>query len=95
VLVKELFSIRNHQIIPLIMNINQTAKMAIYNYYKTTMGVLAWIGITILGVIGFAVTGPVAGSLAAIVQSSVYGGTVAAGSWFAVAQSIAMAAPTP
>ena len=59
------------------------------------MGVLTWIAVTILGVIGFAVTGPVAGSLAAIVQSSVYGGTVAAGSWFAVAQSIAMTAPTP
>lgn len=59
------------------------------------MGVLTWIAVTILGAIGFAVTGPVAGSLAAIVQSSVYGGTVAAGSWFAVAQSIAMTAPTP
>ena len=59
------------------------------------MGVLAWTGITILGVIGFAVTGPVAGSLAAIIQSSAYGGSVAAGSWFAVAQSVAMAAPTP
>ena len=59
------------------------------------MGVLAWLGITILGIIGFAVTGPVAGSLAAIIQSSVYGGSVAAGSWFAVAQSVAMAAPTP
>lgn len=69
--------------------------MAIYNYYKNTMGVFTWIAVTILGAIGFAVTGPVAGSLAAIVQSSVYGGTVAAGSWFAVAQSIAMTAPTP
>ena len=59
------------------------------------MGVLTWIGLTILGAIGFAVAGPVAGSLAAIIQSSVYGGTVAAGSWFAVAQSIAMASPTP
>ena len=59
------------------------------------MGVLTWVAITILGVIGFAVTGPVAGSLAAVIQSSVYGGTVAAGSWFAVAQSVAMAAPTP
>jgi hypothetical protein len=59
------------------------------------MGVLAWLGVTVLGVIGFAVTGPVAGSLAALIQSSVYGGTVAAGSWFALAQSVAMAAPTP
>lgn len=59
------------------------------------MGVLTWIGLTILGVIGFAVTGPVAGSLAAVIQSTVYGGSVAAGSWFALAQSAAMAAPTP
>lgn len=59
------------------------------------MGLLAYIGITVLGIIGFAVTGPVAGSLAALIQSSVYGGTIAAGSWFAVAQSIAMASPTP
>jgi hypothetical protein len=66
-----------------------------YNYIKKIMGVLAWIGVTVLGIIGFAVTGPVAGSLAAIIQSSVYGGTVAAGSWFAIAQSVAMAAPTP
>ena len=59
------------------------------------MGVLSWVAITVLGVIGFAVTGPVAGSLAAAIQSSVYGGSVAAGSWFAVAQATAMAAPTP
>jgi hypothetical protein len=59
------------------------------------MGVLTWIGITILGVIGFAVTGPVGGSLAAIIQSTFYGGAVTAGSWFAIAQSAAMAAPTP
>jgi hypothetical protein len=59
------------------------------------MGVLTWVAITVLGIIGFAVTGPVAGSLAAIIQSTVYGGAVTAGSWFAVAQGIAMAAPTP
>jgi len=59
------------------------------------MGFLTYAAVTILGVIGFAVTGPVAGSLAALIQSSVYGGAVAAGSWFAVAQSVAMAAPTP
>jgi hypothetical protein len=59
------------------------------------MGLVAWLGVTTLGVIGFAVTGPVGGSLAAWIQSSVYGGTVAAGSWFAFAQSAAMAAPTP
>jgi hypothetical protein len=61
----------------------------------TKMGLLTWAGVTILGVIGFAVTGPVAGSLAAVMQSSFYGGTIAAGSWFAWAQSIAMASPTP
>jgi hypothetical protein len=49
----------------------------------------------VLGVIGFAVTGPVAGTIAAGIQSVFYGGTVAAGSWFAIAQSIAMTAPTP
>lgn len=59
------------------------------------MGLLTYIGVTILGVIGFAATGPVAGSLAAIIQSTFYGGAVAAGSWFAVAQGVAMAAPTP
>lgn len=59
------------------------------------MGVLTWIAITVLGAIGFAVTGPVAGSIAAGIQASFYGGAVGAGSWFAVAQSIAMAAPTP
>jgi hypothetical protein len=59
------------------------------------MGVLTWIAITVLGVIGFAVTGPVAGSLAALIQSTVYGGAVASGSVFATLQGIAMAAPTP
>jgi hypothetical protein len=59
------------------------------------MGFFAALGVTILGVIGFAVTGPVAGSIAAIIQSSFYGGTVAAGSLFSIAQSTAMASPTP
>jgi hypothetical protein len=59
------------------------------------MGFLTYVAVTGLGIIGFAVTGPVAGSIAAIVQSSVYGGAVATGSWFAIAQSVAMAAPTP
>lgn len=59
------------------------------------MGFLAWTAVTALGVIGFAVTGPVAGSIAASVQSTVYGGAVGAGSWFAMAQSIAMTAPLP
>lgn len=59
------------------------------------MGLLTYTAVTVLGVIGFAVTGPVAGSLAAVIQSTVYGGSVAAGSWFAILQSIAMTAPTP
>lgn len=59
------------------------------------MGLLTGIVVTILGVIGFAVTGPVAGSIAATIQSVCYGGAVGAGSWFAMAQSVAMAAPTP
>lgn len=59
------------------------------------MGVITWAITTVLGIIGFAVTGPVAGSLAAGIQSTVYGGSIAAGSWFAWAQSVAMASPTP
>jgi hypothetical protein len=59
------------------------------------MGLLTWAGITILGAIGFAVTGPVGGSIAAYVQSTFYGGAVASGSIFATLQSIAMASPTP
>ena len=59
------------------------------------MGVLTWLAVTGLGIIGFAATGPVAGTLAAGIQSSVYGGAVTAGSWFAWAQATAMAAPTP
>ena len=59
------------------------------------MGVLTWALVTVLGVIGFAATGPVAGSLAAGIQSVVYGGAVGAGSMFAWAQSVAMASPTP
>ncbi len=59
------------------------------------MGVLTWLAVTTLGIIGFAVTGPVAGTLAAGVQSVFYGGTIAAGSWFAWAQTIAMTSPTP
>jgi hypothetical protein len=59
------------------------------------MGVLTWAAITVLGIIGFAVTGPVAGSLAALIQSTVYGGAVASGSIFASLQAFAMVAPTP
>lgn len=59
------------------------------------MGILTYIAVTILGVIGFAVTGPVAGSLAAGIQSAVYGGAVASGSWFAILQGFAMTSPTP
>ena len=59
------------------------------------MGVLTWVGVTLVGAIGFAATGPVGGSVAALIQSSVYGGAVASGSWFAILQSFAMTAPTP
>ena len=59
------------------------------------MGLLTYLAVTVLGIIGFAVTGPVAGSLAAGIQAAYYGGAVATGSWFAIAQSIAMTAPTP
>ena len=59
------------------------------------MGPCTWLAVTTLGVIGFAATGPVAGSIAALTQASVYGGAVGAGSWFAVLQSFAMTAPTP
>ena len=59
------------------------------------MGLLAGLAVTVLGVIGFAVAGPVGGSLAAYIQSVVYGGAVATGSWFAICQAAAMAAPTP
>ena len=47
----------------------------------------------VLGLIGFSPLGPVAGSLAAVIQSCVYGGAVASGSIFAVLQSIAMVSP--
>ena len=59
------------------------------------MGFFTWVAVTVLGAIGFAATGPVAGSLAAGAQAAFYGGAVGAGSWFAWAQSVAMASPTP
>ncbi|KAG8945992.1 hypothetical protein FRC04_012111 [Tulasnella sp. 424] len=43
-----------------------------------------------LNLIGFSSVGPVAGSIAAGVQSAVYGGAVASGSIFALCQSAAM-----
>ena len=64
-------------------------------FFEIIMGVLTWVVVTVLGVIGFAATGPVGGSLAAWAQATFYGGAVTAGSWFAAAQSVAMAAPTP
>lgn len=45
---------------------------------------------SILRVIGFSSIGPVAGSLAAFIQSFFYGGAVASGSIFAFMQSTAM-----
>ncbi|KAG9030318.1 hypothetical protein FS837_003293 [Tulasnella sp. UAMH 9824] len=43
-----------------------------------------------LGLIGFSAAGPVAGSVAAGIQASFYGGAVGSGSLFAMAQSAAM-----
>ncbi|KAG8919065.1 hypothetical protein FRC02_001957 [Tulasnella sp. 418] len=43
-----------------------------------------------LNLLGFSAAGPVAGSIAAGIQSAVYGGAVASGSAFALAQSAAM-----
>jgi hypothetical protein len=48
-----------------------------------------------LGAIGFSPIGPVAGSLAAGIQGTCYGGAVASGSIFSILQSVAMASPTP
>lgn len=46
-----------------------------------------------LALIGFSPLGPVAGSIAAVIQSCFYAGGVVSGSWFAIAQAIAMASP--
>jgi len=43
-----------------------------------------------LGLLGFSAVGPVAGSAAALIQSTFYGGAVASGSAFALAQAAAM-----
>ena len=43
------------------------------------MGFFAAVGVTVLGIIGFAATGPVGGSLAALIQSGIYGAAVPAG----------------
>ena len=59
------------------------------------MGILGTILVVTVGVIGFSATGPVAGSIAATIQSVVYGGTVGAESFFAICQSIAMSPLTP
>lgn len=59
------------------------------------MGFLTYGLVSILGAIGFGVSGPVGGSIAAGLQSAIYGGAVTSGSWFAIAQSIAMTLPTP
>jgi hypothetical protein len=59
------------------------------------MGFLATLGVTMLRFIGFAVVGPVVGSIAAIIQAIFFKGTIRAGSWFARAQSVAMTSRTP
>ena len=51
------------------------------------------VGVPILGMLGFAASGPVAGTIAAAAQS--YIGDVALGSIFSACQTMAMAAPTP
>ncbi|KIO20248.1 hypothetical protein M407DRAFT_221114 [Tulasnella calospora MUT 4182] len=58
-----------------------------------TVGVVAIgppIALGVLNVVGFSSAGPVAGSLAAAIQSAVYGGAVTSGSLFALCQSAAM-----
>ncbi|KAG9003995.1 hypothetical protein FRB95_001618 [Tulasnella sp. JGI-2019a] len=52
--------------------------------------VLPAIAVGGLGLLGFSAAGPVAGSIAAMIQSTCYGGAVASGSAFALAQSAAM-----
>lgn len=59
------------------------------------MGVLTWLAVNAIGIIGFSALGPVGGSAAAWIQSTVYGGAVASGSLFATLQAFAMASPTP
>lgn len=67
--------------------------------YFTIAGVIVGIVLTpvilphTLGLLGFGAAGPVAGGLAAVAQSGM--GCVAAGSLFALAQSIAMGGPIP
>ena len=51
------------------------------------------VGAPIAGALGFAITGPVAGSLAVSAQAFI--GSVAAGSIFAGLQAMSMAAPIP
>ncbi|KAG8880503.1 hypothetical protein FRB97_000738 [Tulasnella sp. 331] len=52
--------------------------------------VLPAIAVGGLGLLGFSAVGPVAGSIAATIQSVCYGGAVASGSAFALAQAAAM-----
>ena len=56
----------------------------------TLMGIVVAIVSIVLSAIGFGSAGPIAGSVAAGVQSVCYGGAVKASSAFAVAQSAAM-----
>lgn len=54
------------------------------------MGIITSAVVGVLSLVGFSSNGPVAGSIAAGIQSACYGGAVASGSAFAVAQKIAM-----
>lgn len=55
-----------------------------------TVAVAPALAIGGLGLLGFSAAGPVAGTVAAGVQSAVYGGAVGSGSLFAIAQGAAM-----
>ncbi|KAG8905093.1 hypothetical protein FRC01_008479 [Tulasnella sp. 417] len=55
-----------------------------------TVAVGPALALGVLRVAGFSAIGPVAGSLAASIQSAVYGGAVTSGSLFAICQSAAM-----
>lgn len=55
-----------------------------------TVAVAPALAVGGLGLLGFSAAGPVAGTVAAGIQSAVYGGTVASGSLFATAQAAAM-----
>jgi len=52
--------------------------------------ILPAVAVVVLGLLGFGAAGVVAGSIAAGIQSVVYGGAIVSGSAFALAQAAAM-----